>query len=225
MLRVLDTPVEVAPGFFFNLLAIWTGMIWIMARKHPHWDRFSQVLSGALAGIALVFADVGHAFAHTFSARAAGAPVDQVRLSSGMPRTLYHDQSVSPRTHILRALGGPLFSILGFVLSLVMRALLPRGGIPRAVADWSSVGHGLILTGSLAPLPIVDGGSILKWSLVESGKSSGEADQIVQQAGVASGLGAAAAGAAFAARRKWLPAAGLLAAGIVAIAAAMGKIR
>jgi hypothetical protein len=71
----------------------------------------------------------------------------------------------------------------------------------------------------------VDGGSILKWSLVEYGRTPSAADDIVEQAGIATGVAAVAAGAAFAVRRSWLPAVGLFAAGIVAIAAAKGKIR
>ena len=101
----------------------------------------------------------------------------------------------------------------------------PRNTAAREVADWSSIGHCLIFAGSLAPLPIVDGGSILKWTLVESGKDPQEADQAVEKAGIAAGLAAGAAGLAFAARRRWLPAAGLLAAGVIAVAAARGKIR
>jgi hypothetical protein len=175
--------------------------------------------------LALIAADVGHALAHSISARAAGAPMDRIDLTSGMPRTVYYDQSVPPRAHILRALGGPLYSALGFVISLVVRSLFPRQSIAREVADWSTIGHGLILSGSLAPLPIVDGGSILKWSLVESGKTPPEADQVVEQVGIAAGVAAGAAGAALATRRRWLPAAGLLVAGIISIAAAKGKIR
>jgi hypothetical protein len=74
-------------------------------------------------------------------------------------------------------------------------------------------------------LPIVDGGSILKWSLVASGKTPPQADLFVEQAGFATGVAACTAGAALATRRRWLPAAGLLAAGLIAIAAARGKIR
>jgi hypothetical protein len=224
-LRILDIPLEITTGFFVNLAALWAGLSWYFGKKHPHWDWSARILSGALSGLALIAADVGHALAHSVSARAAGAPMDQIDLSSGMPRTVYFDQDVPPRAHILRALGGPLYSALGFILSLVLRSLLPSKSIPHEVATWSSVGHGLIFAGSLAPLPIVDGGSILKWSLVESGQSPQEADRFVEIAGITTGVAAGAAGAAFAARRRWLPAAGLLAAGIIAIAAAKGKIR
>jgi hypothetical protein len=71
----------------------------------------------------------------------------------------------------------------------------------------------------------VDGGSILKWSLVEKGKTPQQADKVVKQAGIITGLAVSGAGVGFAARRRWLPAAGLLAAGVVAIAAALGRIR
>ena len=71
-------------------------------------------------------------------------------------------------------------------------------------------------------MPIVDGGVLLKWSLVEGGRTPAEADKIVKQAGIATGVAATGAGVVFATRRRWLPAVG---AGMVAIGAALGKIR
>jgi hypothetical protein len=180
---------------------------------------------GALSAFALILADVGHAFAHVISARYAGAPMDEIKLSSGMPRTIYHHGDVSPRAHRMRALGGPVFSTLGLVISLLVRAFVPPNSMAREVVNWSSVGHGLILAGSLAPLPVVDGGSLLKWTLVEGGRAPAQADQTVKQAGIATGITAASAGIMFATQRRWLPAMGLIAAGTVAIAAALGKIR
>lgn len=217
--------VVATPGFFVNLLALWAGMSWLSGRTHPEQSWPIRLLLGALTGFALVFADVGHAFAHTFSAYLAGAPMDQIKLSSGMPRTIYFNEEVPPRAHILRALGGTIFSALGLGISWLVRTLSPRNSMIREVADWSSIGHGLILTGSLAPLPIVDGGSILKWALVENGRTPVEADHTVKQAGVATGIAASSAGVLLATRRHWLPAAGLFAAGLVAVGAATGRIR
>ena len=225
IIKILNTPVVVKPSFFGNLLALWAGMSWLSGRKHPERPWPARLLAGGLSGFALVLSDVGHALAHTVSARIAGAPMDEIELSSGMPRTIYHDNDVSPRAHRMRALGGPLFSALGLVISLLVRAIVPRDSMAREVANWSSVGHGLILTGSLAPLPIVDGGSILKWTLVDRGRTVAEADQIVEQAGIATGVAAASAGVMFATRRRWLASLGLIATGLVAIAAARGKIR
>ncbi len=223
MLIVMNTPVETTPGFLGNLLALWAGMSWLSGRRHPERSWPVRLLAGALSGFTFILADVGHAFAHSFSARFAGAPMDQIKLSSGMPRTIYFNDDVPPPAHRMRALGGPLFNALGLGFSLLVRSLVPRNSMVREVAGWSSVGHGLILTGSLAPLPIVDGGSLLKWTLVERGRTPAEADQIVKRAGITAGLAASSAGVMLATRRRWLPAAGLLAAGLVAIGVALGK--
>jgi hypothetical protein len=225
MTKILATPLETTPGFFANLLGLLAGMSWFSGWKHPERPWSTNILVGALSGFVLVLADVGHAFAHSASALMAGAPMDRIQLSSGMPRTIYDNNDVPPRAHRMRAMGGPIFSALGLVISLLVRAFSPCKSIAREVASWSSIGHGLIFTGSLAPLPIVDGGSILKWTLVDRGRTPEEADRIVHQAGIATGIAATTAGAALATRRCWLPAAGLIAAGIIAIASALGKIR
>jgi hypothetical protein len=224
-IHILGIPVDISPGFVFNLFALWGGMTWLQWRRHPAWRWPVQVFTAALSALALVLADVGHAFAHAVGARVAAAPMDKVQLTSGMPRTIYYDDSVPPRAHILRAIGGPIFSLLGLVISLAARSISPCNTIAREVASWSSIGHGFIFAGSLAPLPIVDGGSILKWSLVASGKTPPQADHIVKQAGFATGVASCTVGAALVTRRRWLPAACLLAAGLIAIAAARGKIR
>ena len=216
---------EISPGFYANLIALWAGLSWFSGRQHPGRSWPTQLLVGALSGFALVLADVGHAFAHSITARMGGAPMDRIKLSSGMPRTIYDDDDVPPQAHRMRALGGPVFSALGLVVSLLLRAVIPKNSMAREVAGWSCIGHGLIFTGSLAPLPIVDGGSILKWTLVDRGRTPEEADRVVQQAGITTGIAASGVGMALAAQRRWLPAAGLIAAGIVAIISASGKIR
>lgn len=217
--------VEISPGFYANLLALWSGLSWYSGRQHPERSWPARLLVGALSGFALVLADVGHACAHSISARLAGAPMDRIRLSSGMPRTLYDDDDVPPRAHRMRALGGPIFSALGLVISLLARAVTPRKSMAHEVANWSIIGHGLIFAGSLAPLPIVDGGSLLKWTLVDRGLTPEKADRVVQRAGMATGMAASSAGVALATQRRWLPAAGLIAAGFVAVISSLGKIR
>jgi hypothetical protein len=151
--------------------------------------------------------------------------MDVVRISQGMPRTIYYDNDVPPTDHIIRSLGGPIFNTLGMLVSFALRTLSPAGTLGRELAGDALMGHGLLLVGSLAPLPIVDGGVILKWRLVQDGRSPEEADQLVKKAGVATGAAALGGGAALAAGRHWLPALGLIGAGLVAIAAALDKLR
>ncbi len=221
-----DTPVKVKPLVLVNLLALWSLLSWLAGRRRPERPWPVRLLVGFLSTVALISADLGHAMAHIVSARSAGAPVDEIVVSEGMPRTVYHDDAVAPRVHRWRALGGPIYSAVGLLVSLGLRTRAPRGSTLRELASWSCLGHGFILGGSLAPLPFVDGGSLLKWTLVERGRTPKEADAVVRQVDLSLGVAAAATGIALAAtRRRRLPALGLLAAGGIAIAAALDKIR
>lgn len=158
--------------------------------------------------------------------------MDEIVLSQGMPRTLYRDNDVPPRAHRVRALGGPIYSAVGLLTSLILRALAPCGSLAREVAGWSCLGHGFIFAGSLAPLPFVDGGSLLKWRLVEQGQTAEEADDVVRKVDLALGAVATTVGVALATtgrglpgRRRWLASLGFVAGGVIAIAAAVDKIR
>ncbi|RME60889.1 MAG: hypothetical protein D6790_08630, partial [Caldilineae bacterium] len=79
--------------------------------------------------------------------------------------------------------------------------------------------------GSLTPFPIVDGGVILKWTLVEQGRTPEQADKAVEQAGLAVSGAAAAAGVVMASRRRWGWAAGLLGLALLGVGMAKGKVR
>jgi hypothetical protein len=164
--------------------------------------------------------------AHTVSARLAGAPMDEIWLSSGMPRTLYRDNDVPPKTHIRRSLGGLIFSLICFSLSMLWHKLSRPGSLSRDLADASLAGHSFILVGSVAPLPMVDGGIILKWKLVEAGQSPEQADRNVHRTSL--GLGAAflGLGAVLGLFRKLRLVGALLAAGGAAgIAAGKGLLK
>lgn len=225
LFTVSGTPVKVKPAFTINLLALWGTMAWLAGRKHPERSWPTRLLVGALSTTTMMLADVGHATAHTVSARRAGAPMDEIRLSMGMPRTIYFDNDVPPEVHRMRSLGGPIFSLIGLITSVLLRLFAPRETLAREVAGWSAVGHGFIFGAALMPLPFVDGGTILKWTLVERERTPAEADVILREINLVMGVGTVAAGLGVAARRRWLPALGLIGAGVVAIGAGLGKIR
>ena len=233
---VWGTAVRVKPAILANLIGLWGLAAWLAGRGHPERPWPLRILVGLLATTAMMVADLGHAMAHIISARYAGAPMDEILISEGMPRTLYHDNDVPPGVHRLRALGGPIYSAVGLAISCLLRGLAPRGSLVREVAGWSCLGHGFILGGSLAPLPIVDGGTMLKWTLVERGRTPEQADEVVAQVDLSLGAALTATGVALAATRRkgsarrrqpalrrWLPALGLTAAGAIAIVAARGK--
>jgi hypothetical protein len=201
-----------------------TGLLaWIAGLRKPERSWPQRLGVGLLEMLIATVADIGHAMAHTISARLAGAPMDEILLSSGMPRTLYQNNAVPPQTHIRRSLGGPIFSLIGFTLSLLWWRISPHGSLRHDLAEASLAGHSFILLGSLAPLPMVDGGIILKWKLVEAGQSSRQADQTVRKTSLSLGAAFLGLGALLGLFQKRKLVGGLLAAGgAVGIAAGIG---
>ena len=104
---------------FVELGAVWVALTWWGRHAHQGRGMWHGSLIGLATLIVLIPVDLGHALAHIFSARYAGAPMDEVRLSGGMPRTLYWNNEVSPDVHRIRALGGLVFNLLGSLLSSV----------------------------------------------------------------------------------------------------------
>jgi hypothetical protein len=226
LFRFNGVPV-VARADFWPAPVMLTGLLaWVAGLRNPERSWLQRLGVGVLAMLAALPADLGHAMAHTISARLAGAPMDEIFLSSGMPRTLYKNNAVSPHTHVMRSLGGPIFSLIGFTLSLLWRRKSTAGSLSRDLADASLAGHSLILLGSVAPLPMVDGGIILKWKLVEAGQSIDQADRTVHKTSLVLGTALLGLGALQGFFRKRKLVGGLLAAGGVAgIAAGLGWLK
>ena len=224
-IRIFNTPVNIKPIVLVNLIVLWGFATWFGLYQHPNRDLWMGLLVGFMSMILLIFADFGHAIAHIFSARYAKAPMDEILITAGMPRTLYTDNNVSPATHRMRAFGGPVFSTLGLLLSILIYLITTNYLVLRELAAWSIGGHGFILLGCLLPLPIVDGGTILKWIMVEKGRTESEADKALRQVNWLIGGVVGIVGAALLFVQMWI--AGLIFVGVggIAIASSMGKIR
>jgi hypothetical protein len=173
--------IKIKPTFWLSPVALTGFLTWLVGRRRPDRPFWKKLLTGVLGAISAISADVGHAMAHTFSAQLAGAPMDEIHLALDMPRTIYFNNQVPPKSHILRSLGGPVFNLFGLVTSLVWRILSPKQSLPRDLSEISAISHGLLFGGSLLPISIIDGGTILKWSLVEHGYAEVQADQRVRK--------------------------------------------
>lgn len=178
--RFNGVPVIAQPSFWPAPILLTSLLSWAAGLRHPELTWLQRLGTGLLATLIALPADIGHAMAHTVSARLAGAPMHEIVLSSGMPRTLYANNEFPPRIHIWRSLGGPLFSLISSLLSQVWYRFSPHGSLCNDLAKVSLVSHSTILFGSLAPLNMVDGGTILKWRLIEAGQSTEQANRTVQ---------------------------------------------
>lgn len=223
--KVFGTTLKIKATVLPDVLLLWGGVTWLGIRRHPERRPWQSLLIGLVESILLLRADIGHAIAHIFSARWAGAPMDEIVISAGMPRTLYRNHDITPDVHRLRALGGPIYNLMGLSSGLAIHALAPRNSIESELAGWSAFGHGLILALSLSPVPIVDGGTLLKWTLVARGKTPSEADRLLRSVNWGIGIAATTFGVGLIARRRKSLGVGMLGIGAIIGAITAGRIR
>ena len=220
-LTFLDTPIIIDPSAVIAPVSVFSLAVFLTRAQ----SLTRRVWLGLLAVIHYVLADFIHFGGHIISSRSANAPMDEVHIKAPMPASVYYNNDVPPKAHILRSVGGPIGSGIFFSLALLMRALTPAKSPLRDFFNVMAIINSLLAFGSLIPLPIIDGGTMLKWSLVKSGQTEGQADDRVRQANLVVGGLAAVLGTVLAMRKRVIAGFLLLvhAAGFVAIG--LGKIK
>src|SRR4030042_4456504 len=169
-------------------LAAWGILSVVASRKKPGWSRSKRVTAGALTSLILFGSEWCHNLAHTAVAHRIGKPVDAIRIFWGTPLLIYYDindQQVNPRQHILRASGGPIFNALMVPISWLAKRFTKKGTLTRYAADFALGTNIFIATIALLPIPGIDGGPLLKWSLVDKGHTPQEADETLRKVNLA----------------------------------------
>ena len=189
-------------------LIAWPIMAWVAKKRRPERDWTKSLGIGALTMPVVLGSEWGHNIAHAAAANLVGKPVDAIRVVYGMPLLVYYDindEDVTPRQHIARALGGPLFNLCLLPIAVLLRRISQPDSTARDIAN-AAVGANLFLPAfGLLPIPGIDGGPILKWSLVERGASPADADLTVRKVdGVLGAVFALTAVQAFKKRRPLL---------------------
>ena len=217
------TPVKARLGFWPMVLGVWAMLTWLGRWRWPGQSWGAYLLVGGIGTVLGMLVDVGHACAHTIGARLANAPMDVVLLGADMPRTLYWNNDVSPRAHIMRSLGGPVYSGIGLLIGLMWLWVVPVETAVHYLGEIWTIGNGFIFLAIFAPLPIVDGGVILKWLLVIFGRTEAQADAWVRRLGLGFSVILLGAALFFLISSNWL-AGGLLSLfGVVALAASFNR--
>ena len=170
---------------------------WVAGRNHQQISWMKRMKIGAFTMPVIIGSEWCHNLAHTALAWWIGKPPDAINIIGGMPLLYYknvNDPDVSPRQHILRALGGPLLNALLLLPSIWFQNHSRPGTIAREVTNAAVHMNLFLSTVSLLPIPGIDGGPILKWSLVAGGASSVKADQVLRRVngflGIILGIGA-----------------------------------
>lgn len=125
-----------------------------------------------------------HNLAHLVASNLINELMDQLRIQFGMPRCVYHeinDLDVAPRQHLIRSLGGPVISLILLTITRFFRMMSKPDSIAGETAKTANQTNMFLSLVSLLPIPGIDGGPILKWSLVDQGCSVEEADEVVRK--------------------------------------------
>ena len=184
--RLFSTPVTIRGNTWFPLtqLVMWGIMTRVSKKKRPEGGFSRHITEGALTSSVILGSEWCHNLAHTFIADWIGKPMDELQIQFGMPRCRYkeiNDREVSPQQHVIRSLGGPLINLLMIPMTALARFLARPDTIARETAQVALQTNVFLSAVSLLPIPGIDGGPILKWSLVERGYEIEEADQVVQR--------------------------------------------
>ncbi len=166
----------------------------IASRRKPGSWRIAWSIEGFWRMIATLGSEWCHNLAHVLVSNWVNKPMDVLRIQFGMPRCIYHqinDPQVTSRQHIIRSLGGPIINFLLLPVGWLGRKITREDTIAGVTADTFYQTNLFLSLVSLLPIPGIDGGPILKWSLVERGKSIKEADEVVRKVNgpLALGLG------------------------------------
>lgn len=191
----------------FAQLITWPIMAWVAKKRLPERSWWESLGIGFFTMPVILGSEWGHNLAHAAAARWVGKPMDAIRIIGGMPRVIYediNDLTVTPRQHILRALGGPLFNLLILPVAILFRTFTRPKSTARDIADTAVMMNVFIPLAGLQPIPGLDGGPILKWTLVESGCSIEEADLVVRKVDGALGVIYALTGGMAFKVRRWI---------------------
>lgn len=228
--KIFDAPLTVKGKTWFPVtqILLWGIMSWFAGRRNASRTWGQRIGIGGLTTAVILGSEWCHNLAHAAAAKLVGRPVDAIRITWGMPILIYfdiNDPTVTPRQHIVRALGGPLFNLAVLPVALLARFLTRSDSPSRDVAE-AAVGMNTFLSSvSLLPIPGIDGGPILKWTLVERGKTLEEADETVKKVNLAASVGLGAVSALALKKRKYLLGGFAAVLGCVALAVGAGWLK
>ncbi len=152
------------PSAIFGILGLWAllGGLGYVLLDLP----IATALGAGLAAAALhVGSEVFHQLGHAWAARRTGYPMIGVQLWGIFAASIYPaaEPPLPPATHIRRALGGPLASLLLTLAAGAVTLLLPEG-VGRWIALFWFVDNLFVFTLQAAlPLGFNDGATIWHW--------------------------------------------------------------
>ena len=209
-------------------LATWLVMAWLAKKRLPERSWSQSLGVGALSMPVVLGSEWCHNLAHAAAADWIGKPVDAIRVILGMPRLVYYDlndESVTPRQHIIRALGGPLVNLLILPFALLLKSRTKPESAARDIANAAVATNAFLPSMGMLPIPGIDGGAVLKWGLVEKGKTIHEADDVIRKVDGVLGCLFSIVGVVCLKKRRWIAGGVILQFAALALGVVLGIIK
>lgn len=154
------------PSAFLGALGLWAALaaVGLLALGMT----VGEALAGGLVAALLHYAaDLWHNLGHAWAAARTGNPMTGVRFWGLLGTCVYpsNEPALPGRTHVRRALGGPVASaLLGVVALVAAFAVRPLGAAVQAVTWFLAADSLLVFTaGALVPLGFNDGSTLRRW--------------------------------------------------------------
>jgi Zn-dependent protease len=131
------------------------------------WRPWTALTAGLLATSFHYVSELWHQLGHARAAEKTGFPMKGVTYAGPLGFSVYpREEGLLPaETHIQRAVGGPIFSLLLALTSGLVAVLSrPLGGPPLFLAVFAFLDNLLFFgLGALLPLRFTDGGTLRAW--------------------------------------------------------------
>lgn len=166
--QLQELEIRARPSAVLSAFIIATA-ITLLLFKSLKWRPWAAVSGGFIAALIHYLSELWHQFGHARAAEQTGFPMQGVTLMGPVPVgvSVYPDSEglLPAETHIMRALGGPIFSLLLTLASGLLALLFrPFGGLPLFLTVFTFLDNLLIYTiGALLPLGFTDGSTLLAW--------------------------------------------------------------
>ena len=228
--KIFSAPLVVKGRTWFPITQIitWPIMAWIAKKRIPERSWFQSFGVGAVTMPVVLGSEWCHNLAHAAAAKFVGKPMDAIKVTYGMPLVVYYDvndDKVTPRQHVIRALGGPIFNILLLPLALILKRVTNTKSVAHDIARVAVGTNAFLPAVGLLPIPGIDGGPILKWSLVEKGQTPQEADMMVRKVDGVLGVLLTFVGVKLLRKRNWLFGGLLLQLAAIAFGVSLGILK
>ena len=153
------------PSAIVASIALWA-VATEVATAFFHASLAAGILQGLIVTLLHWLSDLLHQAGHAIAARSVGYPMSGLRLWFLLSSGLYplDEPELPARTHVRRALGGPIISLIVSVIAGVIALLMHNADSPYTwIAIFAFLDNLLIFTlGAFVPLSFTDGGTLLR---------------------------------------------------------------